>query len=96
LRKYADQILVATQRMPMSQKREFLKECFEGNRIPVRTLTLGGFYDSNKRGLTVEELSRPVIIKGRKRDKRRENTFPGRTCVTIRNCRRTALKGRIF
>jgi len=48
LRKYADQILVATQRMPMSQKREFLKECFEGNRIPVRTLTLGEVYDSKR------------------------------------------------
>jgi 3-hydroxyacyl-CoA dehydrogenase/3a,7a,12a-trihydroxy-5b-cholest-24-enoyl-CoA hydratase len=45
----------------------------EGNRIPFRTLTLGEVYDNNGKRLTLEELSRPVITKGKKRDKRREN-----------------------
>ena len=67
LKKYSDKILKAIEVMPISQKRQFLIHCFEGNRIPVKALTQADIlmYDGDEKGMTPEELAKPVIRRGK-------------------------------
>jgi len=63
LLKHSKEIFNALQNLTIAQKREFLVLCFEGNRLPVRTLLRGEVEDSQDGELSLEDLSQPLTIK---------------------------------
>ena len=59
----AAQLFKALQAIPTAQKRAFLRQCFEGQRIPVRVMRRADLleFDGDQKGLTKRELAEPVI-----------------------------------
>ena len=62
---HASEIWEALQNIPVAQQREFLIFCFEGKRIPVRTLIRGEVEDSLGGLLSLKNLSQPLVIEER-------------------------------